>query len=113
MSECLFCQIASKQIPAKIHFENDDFVAFEDINPKAIVHLLIVPKKHYDAMSSLKDKDTGMLGKLLNTARIVAEQEGIAQSGYRLVINSGKDSGMEVDHLHLHLLGGSQLNAIN
>jgi len=113
MDNCIFCQIANKKIPAKVHYEDDDFIAYEDIKPKALIHLLVIPKQHAGAMSTLMDDDFLMMGNLLKVAKHIAEKERISRTGYRIVINSGKDSGMEVDHLHLHLLGGSQLNDIN
>lgn len=113
MDSCIFCQIAQKKIPAKIHYEDNDFIAFEDVNPKAVTHILVIPKQHYGAISTLLDQDFTMLGNLFKTAKLIAEEKGVSRTGYRLVLNSGKDSGMQVDHLHLHLLGGSQLNDIN
>ncbi len=113
MQDCVFCKIANKKLSAKIAYEDDNFIAFQDLKPKSLVHMLIIPKKHYGAISTLLDDDFKMVGDLMKVAKHLAEQEGIDKSGYRIVINSGKDSGMQVDHLHLHLLGGSQLNDIN
>ncbi len=113
MEKCIFCQIANKSIPTEIIYENDDFMVFKDVNPKADVHFLVIPKKHYSAISTLKADDFLMVGELFKVAKLIAEQKNIARSGYRLVINSGQDSGMQVNHLHLHILGGSKLNDIN
>ena len=110
MSDCIFCKIAAKKIPTSIIRENDLFVAFPDIHPKAPIHILIVPKAHTGSISTLNENDEPMLGKMISFAREVALEQGISQSGFRLVFNSGHDAGMEVDHLHLHLLGGSYLD---
>lgn len=113
MSDCIFCRIVNKEIDVPFVFENENFVAFKDIQPKALKHFLVIPKKHFGAISTLSETDSKMLGELLNVGRIVAKEQGIAESGFRFVINSGPDSGMEVGHLHLHILGGSKLNDIN
>lgn len=110
--DCLFCKIAKHEIPAKIRFENEEFIAFDDINPKAKIHILLVPKKHIPSVAALKDSDREMVGKLVLKARDIAREEGIDQSGYRLVSNSGTDAGQVVDHIHLHILGRGKLGAI-
>ena len=106
---CLFCSIATHEIESKIRFENDEFVAFDDINPTAKVHILIVPKKHIHSIAVLEDSDSNLIGKLILVARDLARELGIDQSGYRLIFNSGPDAGQLVDHLHLHLIGGQKL----
>jgi len=113
MGECPFCQIANKKLPSRVKFENQDYIAFEDINPKALTHILIIPKKHYGSVASLSVTDAAMVGNLVLLAQGIARDLGIDKSGYRLVFNSGNDAGTEVDHLHMHLLGGSRLNEIN
>lgn len=102
---CLFCKMVSKEIEAKVVFEDDDVLAFHDIHPQAPMHVLVIPKKH---VTSLADDagDEALLGKLLLGARRAAEQTGIGQGGYRVVINSGAQAGQSVFHLHLHVLGG-------
>jgi histidine triad (HIT) family protein len=105
---CLFCKIVAGEIPAKIVAETPDAIAFRDINPEAPVHVLVVPRLHADSMASSKDE--AMLGHLLAFAAQVAEREGIAESGYRTVVNTRKDGGQTVDHLHLHVLGGRHMN---
>ena len=105
----IFEKIASREIPAKIIHETDDLVAFHDANPQAPVHVLIVPKKHLARIGEAGDLDAELLGHLLLGARTVARLEGIADSGYRIVINNGRDAGESVPHLHLHLLGGRPL----
>lgn len=107
MSPCLFCRIVNKEIPATIIAESDNALAFRDIAPQAPVHLLIIPKKHYASMDAITDAaEFGSLGLL---AQQVARELGIAESGYRVVVNTGADGGQTVHHLHLHLLGGRAL----
>jgi len=104
MSDCIFCKIAEKKIPSKIVHEDDRAVEFEDINPQAPVHVLVVPKRHVQSVAELNAADAGFLGHLLLTGAAIAKQRGIADSGYRLVLNTGKHGGQTVFHLHLHLL---------
>lgn len=113
MPDCIFCKIANKSISTTFVYENDEFVAFPDLHPKASVHILVIPKKHYDPINLLSSTDNAMLGKLLEVGRIIAAEQGISVSGFRYVINTGPDSGMEISHLHLHVLGGEHLNDIN
>lgn len=105
----IFEKIAAKQIPAKIVFETEDLVAFRDANPQAPVHVLIVPRRPIARIGVAGDLDAELLGDLLLAARKVAQIEGVAESGYRLVINNGADAGESVPHLHVHLLGGRAL----
>lgn len=102
----IFQKILDRKIPAKIAYEDDEVLAFHDVQPQAPVHVLVIPKRAIARLSDAADSDGGLLGKLLIAARKVAEQEGIAASGYRLVVNNGKDGGQSVDHLHVHVLGG-------
>ena len=108
--DCLFCRIINKEIPAKIRYEDEAFFAFDDINPKAPTHILIIPKKHIGSMASLEEKDREMMGDLIMTVKKIAKEAGL--NSYRLVFNSGPDSGQEVDHIHCHLLGGAKLGKI-
>lgn len=108
MDDCLFCKITRKEIPAKIRFENENFIAFDDINPKAPIHILLIPKKHLHSVAALEDSDQDLIGKMILTAKKIAEENEIS-NGFRLVFNSGPDSGQEVDHIHLHILGGKKL----
>ena len=104
---CIFCQIARGDIPAQMVANNVDMAAFRDTNPQAPVHILVIPKKH---VASLDDAmDTGLLGQLLAFAAAIARQEKVSKSGYRTVINTGKDGGQSVSHLHIHILGGRAL----
>lgn len=103
---CLFCKIAAKQIPAKIAFEDDELVAFHDINPGAPTHLLVIPRKHLTSLDEASADDQALLGKLLLACQRVAREQGIAQSGFRVVANTGPNAGQSVFHIHLHVLGG-------
>jgi len=105
----LFQKIIERQIPADIVYEDDQVLAFRDIAPQAPVHILIIPKKPIVGVSSADPEDQAVLGKLFLTARKVAEAEGLDETGYRLVVNNGRDGGQTVFHLHVHLLGGRQM----
>jgi histidine triad (HIT) family protein len=106
MADNIFAKIIAKQIPATIVFEDDRAVAFRDVNPKAPVHILIVPRKDIARVSEARNEDEPVLGHLLTVAAQIARREGIDETGYRLVINKGRDAGESVPHLHVHLLGG-------
>ena len=101
----LFEKIIAREIPAKIVFEDDDAIAFQDVNPQAPVHVLIVPKRVISRLAETNESDQVLLGKLILTATKVAHDLGVSESGYRVVINSGPDAGESVPHLHVHLLG--------
>ncbi|MBT6034678.1 MAG: histidine triad nucleotide-binding protein [Candidatus Jacksonbacteria bacterium] len=113
MSDCIFCKIVNKEIPSEFLLEDDSLVAFKDIDPKASTHVLIVPKKHISKVSDSESEDAGLLGVLLLASKKIAEKIGILESGYRIIINSGADAGQEVDHLHVHVLGGEKLGGLN
>ena len=104
---CLFCRIVRKEIPAKIVAETDDIVAFRDVNPQAPVHILVVPRAHVPSLNEVTDPT--VLGKLAAVATDLARREGLAERGYRLVVNTNADAGQTVFHLHLHLLGGRHM----
>jgi histidine triad (HIT) family protein len=103
---CLFCKIAGKEIPARIIHEDDLAVAFEDVNPQAPVHFLIIPKKHIATVLDLGAQDDALMGHLYRLAAQLAAQKGIAQSGFRTLVNCNRDAGQSVFHIHLHVLGG-------
>lgn len=107
--DCVFCKIINKEIPAKILLENDLAMAFDNIKPVHPAHALIISKKHIDNIQSVSSGDKGYLAEMLLAVPQVARIKGVDKSGYRLVINCGKDSGMSVNHLHIHLLGGEEL----
>jgi histidine triad (HIT) family protein len=104
--DCLFCRIAEGDIPAEVVRSNADVLAFRDINPQAPTHILIIPRKHISSVGELEAKDAELMGKLFLMARELALDEGIAEGGYRMVVNAGFDAGQTVFHIHLHLLGG-------
>jgi histidine triad (HIT) family protein len=106
---CLFCQIVNKEIQSEIVAENEKIVAFKDINPAAPIHVLIVPKKHISSIAALERDDLPLISEMIWFAKELAQKLGIAQSGYKLMFNSGKDAGQMIDHLHLHLIGGKKL----
>ncbi len=106
--DCIFCKIIKKEIPADTVLENEHAVVFKDINPKAPVHLLVVPRKHIATLNDVKENDEELAGKILLTAKEAAKKEGISESGYRLQINVGEGGGQEVFHLHIHVMGGSE-----
>ena len=112
MKDCIFCKIASREIPSDIIFESDEILAFKDIHPKSKIHLLIVPKRHIPRVADIADGDRELMGKLVFQAKLLSEELGIAESGYKLVLNSGPDGGQIIDHLHLHLLGGERVIGI-
>lgn len=110
MTDCLFCKIATKQIPAKIVYEDEKVVAFRDINPQAPVHLLVIPKQHLTTLNDVQAEHAALVGYMIVSAQRLAEAEGIADSGYRLVMNCNSDGGQTVYHIHLHLLGGRSMH---
>lgn len=112
MMDCIFCKIANKEIATEILFEDDYVVAFKDIHPMAPVHILVIPKEHIQSLNYLTDdeKSEKIAGRLIMAAKILAEQQGIAENGYKLLIRTGKHGGQEVPHIHLHLLGGARLS---
>ncbi len=109
--ETIFSKIIRKEIPADIVYEDDQVLAFRDIHPVAPVHILIIPKKEIASLASITEENKELMGEILLVAKKLAEQEGIAQTGYRLVTNSGEDSTREVEHLHFHLIGGKPLGS--
>jgi len=109
MADCLFCKIINKEINSDILFEDDDVLAFRDINPQAPTHILIVPKKHISTINDLQQEDEALTGKIILIAQSLAKQENIDENGYRLVFNCNSEGGQEVYHIHLHLLGGRRM----
>jgi histidine triad (HIT) family protein len=107
--ECVFCQIINKEIPAKIVLENEFVLAFENIKPVHPVHILIIPKKHIANIQEADSKDGEHLARIMLAVSEIAKIKQVDKSGYRLIINCGKDSGQSVDHLHIHLVGGEEL----
>ena len=108
MNDCLFCKIASSEIPAQIVFETENAVAFRDIDPKAPTHVLVIPREHFTDAQEIAQHDPKLAGELIGLAAQVAEQEGLT-NGYRIVTNTGSDGGQSVGHVHFHVLGGRSL----
>ena len=104
--DCLFCKIVDGGLPADIVYENDSLVAFRDINPKAPTHILLIPRRHVASMNDLQDGDESLVGDLFITAARIAADEGLADDGYRVVMNCNEAAGQSVFHIHLHLMGG-------
>lgn len=110
MSECIFCKIIDRKIPARIVYEDERALAFEDVNPQAPVHTLIIPKKHIPTIMDIGDEDGGLIGHLVAVANRIAKDRGIAERGYRIVNNCNHESGQTVYHIHFHLLGGRRMH---
>lgn len=109
MSDCLFCSVVAKTIPAKVVHEDDHTLAFDDIHPQAPVHTLVIPKRHVASIQDLGEADQALLAQLLLTCTKVANDKGLADSGFRLVANTGRQGGQTVFHLHFHVLGGRHM----
>lgn len=109
MDECIFCKIAAGEIPATVVYEDERVLAFEDLNPQMPVHVLIIPKEHYANIGDGVPDE--LLGYVFNTVKKVAEIKGIADSGYRVIVNTGSDAQQSVHHLHVHVLGGAPMNS--
>ncbi len=111
MTDCLFCKIVAGEIPSEKVYEDNEFLAFKDIAPKAPVHVLVVPKKHIGSLKDLQDEDAPMMGRMQLALRNIGRELGVEDSGYRIINNCGRDAGQVVFHIHYHLLaGGSRLN---
>lgn len=109
MASCIFCSIAEKRIESAIVYEDEETLAFHDIDPQAPTHILVVPRRHVPSVDDAGESDAEMLGRLFLAAKQVARQEGLDRAGYRLVVNNGRDALQSVDHLHMHLLGGRRM----
>ncbi|WKZ35986.1 MAG: histidine triad nucleotide-binding protein [Anaerolineales bacterium] len=109
MTDCIFCRIIKGEIPSTNVYKDAQATAFRDINPAAPTHILIVPNKHIDSTNVLINDDEQLIGHLFTIAKVLAAQEGIAEGGFRLIINTGADAGQTVNHVHLHLLGGAPM----
>ena len=104
MADCIFCKIINKEIPSDIVYEDEDVIAFKDINPKAPVHILVVPKKHIPTLNDLDDPE--LLAKIVDTCKKIARDFNVADSGYRVLVNVNKEGGQVIYHVHFHVLGG-------
>jgi histidine triad (HIT) family protein len=109
MSDCIFCRIANHEIPSDIVYEDDEVIAFRDLDPQAPIHILIIPKAHVRNLLDVGPDHVGLLGRMQLAMAQVARDQGVAESGFRTVLNSNRDAGQVVEHLHVHLLGGRAL----
>lgn len=109
MTDCIFCKIIKGEIPSTYVYHDEQVTAFRDLNPAAPTHILLVPNQHIDSVNALTNNDELLIGHLFTTAKQIAAQEGIAENGYRLIINTGSHGGQTVFHIHLHLLGGAPM----
>jgi histidine triad (HIT) family protein len=109
MTDCIFCKIVSGEIKGTVVYNDEQATAFRDINPAAPTHILIVPNMHIESVNSLASEDEALMGHLFTVASQLAKREGIDQTGYRLIINTGPDAGQTVFHIHVHLLGGERM----
>jgi histidine triad (HIT) family protein len=107
---CVFCRIVAGEIPADVVYEDEEFLAFRDIEPQAPKHVLIVPKIHIESLAEITEEQQAFMGRLLILGQKLAQREGIAKSGYRLAINCGPEGGQVIPHLHLHVIGGRKLS---
>ena len=110
MEECIFCKIISKEIAASMVYEDEKMIAFSDINPQAPVHILLIPKEHFPSLNEIPEDKKDILSHLLFKAKEIAREKKIADRGYRIVLNTARESGQEVLHIHFHLLGGRQMS---
>lgn len=109
MEDCIFCKIINKEIPSNIVYEDEEIIAFYDVNPAAPIHILVIPKKHITSLAHMNGDENNIISKIYVVIDKIAEKEGIKDMGYRVIVNCGKDGGQEVGHLHFHLLGGKFL----
>lgn len=109
MEECLFCKIIKGEIPCKKVYEDEEILAFHDINPAAPIHILVIPKKHITSLAHLKEEDEKIVGRIYTVINQIAEKNQFKEDGYRVIVNCGKNGGQEVMHLHFHILAGKPL----
>ena len=108
MEDCLFCKIIKGEIPSTKVYEDDEILAFNDINPAAPIHIWVIPKKHIESLAHMEKEDEAIVGKIYGVINKIAEEKGFKESGYRVIVNCGKDAGQEVMHLHFHILSGAK-----
>lgn len=111
MEECVFCKIIKREIPSNIVYEDDRVIAFYDVNPAAPIHILVVPKKHIETLLDVSEEDGDLISYIYKIINKIAKDEGFADNGFRVIANCGEDSGLEVKHIHFHVLAGKKLGA--
>ncbi len=109
MEDCIFCKIIRREVPSNIVYEDEEIIAFKDIQPAAPIHILVIPKKHIPSLVQLEKEDEILIGKIYTIINKIAEEQGVLDKGYRVIVNCGQDGGQEVGHLHFHLLAGKRL----
>ena len=109
MEDCIFCKIIKGEIPSNKVYEDEEILAFYDINPAAPIHILVIPKKHIDCIAHLNQEDESLIGRIYGVINKIAEEKGFKEQGFRVIVNSGEDGGQEVMHLHFHILAGRKL----
>ena len=109
MEDCVFCKIIKGEIPSTKVYEDEEILAFKDINPVTPVHILVIPKKHISSLNEIEPEDQMLIGKIFTVIKKIAKEQGFAENGYRVIANCGEDGGQEVKHLHFHILGGKKL----
>lgn len=108
--DCIFCKIINKEIPSNIVYEDEEILAFKDIAPQAPIHIVVIPKKHIEKITQIQKEDEALIGKIYSVINQIAKEQGIAEEGFRVIINCGENGGQEVKHIHFHLLGGTKLS---
>lgn len=109
MENCIFCKIINKEIPSTIVYEDEKVIAFNDVNPVAPIHILVIPKKHIETLLDVSEEDSDLISYIYQVINKIAKQEGFAEKGFRVIANCGEDSGQEVKHIHFHVLAGKKL----
>ena len=109
MEDCIFCKIVKGELPSKKFYEDDEILAFDNINPVAPIHILVIPKKHITSLAHLEKEDEALIGRIYGVINKIAEEQGFKEKGYKVIVNCGKDGGQEVMHLHFHILAGEDL----
>ena len=109
MENCLFCKIVNGKIPSEKVYEDDEIIAFKDINPVAPIHILLIPKKHIPSLAYIEKEDEALIGKIYSTIKKIAEDNGFKEKGFRVIANCGEDGGQEVMHIHFHIIAGEKL----
>ncbi|GFN34709.1 histidine triad nucleotide-binding protein [Tepidimicrobium xylanilyticum] len=110
MSDCIFCKIINKEIPSQIVYEDDEIIAFKDVNPQSPVHILVIPKEHIESLNDINSNHSDLIGNIFITIKNIAEELGIDEEGYRVVNNCGEFGGQTVSHIHFHILGGRKFS---
>jgi histidine triad (HIT) family protein len=110
MADCLFCKIIERKIPASVVYEDERVLAFDDVNPQAPTHVLVIPKRHIESLNELSTEDDRLIGEVVRRAAAIAKERGISEGGFRTVFNTNREAGQTVFHIHLHLLGGRSMH---